>query len=224
MHIRVLIADDHPVFLVGLKGVIRINAEKEGDIAVVGEVANGAELLHAVREFIPDVLLLDINMPPHDVLEQVRRIRALPEQPRILILTATDDEQHVTSLLAAGVAGYMLKDEAPDMIVQAIRAVAQGETWFSQRIAGRVIRATRMPEADPESGGDIPITARESDILRLIACGKTNGEIAEQLVLSKATVQNHVSNIYTKLNIQGRSQAVLYALRHNMVTIEQIFD
>lgn len=223
MSIRVIIADDHHVLRLGVIALLEMEADC--DIEVVGEVASGAALLDAVQSQAPDVLILDVCMPEFDALEHVQHLTSLPEGPKILILTAYDEPAYVTSLIAAGVSGYVLKDEIPSAIVQAIQAVAHEETWFSQKIAGQLIRFARTPAVAPEMALDAPpLTPRESEILELIARGKTNSEIAEHLALSKATVQNHVSNIYAKLSIETRSQAVLYALRNSLVSMEDIAE
>src|SRR5215207_5650516 len=151
MPIRVLIADDHAIVRLGVRKLIELLGG--GEIAVVGEVGDGDSLIEQVEALSPDVLLLDIIMPGLDVLEHTRRVADLPHGPRILMLTNHDRDDYVLPLLAAGISGYLLKDEIPDAIIQAIRAVAKGGTWFSQRIAGQIARSTfaPVPDAEPSS-------------------------------------------------------------------------
>jgi len=223
MPIRVLVADDHAVVRLGVIKLIELLGS--GDIAVVGEVADGDALLDAVAALRPDVLLLDIVMPGLDVVEHARRVAELPGGPRVLMLTNHDRDDYVLPLLAAGISGYLLKDEIPDAIVQAIQAVASGGTWFSQRIAGQIARSTVAPAPDAEPSGSAPtLTPREWEILQHIAQGQSNSDIAEQLSLSKATVQNYVSNIYAKLGIETRAEAMLYAMRNKLVDIKDVLD
>jgi len=223
MPIRVLIADDHAVVRLGVVKLIELLGG--GDIAVVGEVADGDGLLDAVAALTPDVLLLDIVMPGLDAVEHVRQVVDLARGPRVLMLTNHDRDDYVLPLLAAGISGYLLKDEIPDAIVQAIRAVAEGGTWFSQRIAGQIARSTYAPAPDAEQVVSTPtLTPREWEILQHIAQGQSNSDIADQLSLSKATVQNYVSNIYAKLGIDSRAEAMLYAMRNKLVDIKDVLD
>lgn len=221
MPIRVLIADDHAIVRLGVRKLIELLGG--GEIAVVGEVADGDSLLEAVAISSPDVLLLDIVMPGLDAVEHTRRVADLPHGPRVLMLTNHDRDDYVLPLLAAGISGYLLKDEIPDVIVQAIRAVAEGGTWFSQRIAGIIARSTFAPEAEPHSSAPT-LTPREWEILQHLAQGQSNSDIADQLSLSKATVQNYVSNIYAKLGIETRAEAMLYAMRNKLVDIKDVLD
>ena len=223
MPIRVLIADDHAIVRLGVIKLIELLGG--GEIAVVGEVDDGESLLDAVAALSPDVLLLDIVMPGLDVVEHARRVAEMPDGPRVLMLTNHDRDDYVLPLLAAGISGYLLKDEIPDAIVQAIRAVAEGGTWFSQRIAGQIARSTFAPAPDAESVGSAPtLTPREWEILQHLAQGQSNSDIAEQLSLSKATIQNYVSNIYAKLGIETRAEAMLYAMRNKLVNIKDVLD
>jgi len=223
MPIRVLIADDHAIVRLGVIKLIELLGG--GEIAVVGEVADGDGLLDAVAVLAPDVLLLDIVMPGLDAVEHARRVTEMPGHPRVLMLTNHDRDDYVLPLLAAGISGYLLKDEIPDAIVQAIRAVAEGGTWFSQRIAGQIVRSTiaPAPETEPASGAPM-LTPREWEILQHLAQGQSNSDIADQLSLSKATIQNYVSSIYGKLGIETRAEAMLYAMRNKLVDIKDVLD
>jgi DNA-binding NarL/FixJ family response regulator len=223
MPIRILIADDHAVVRLGVIKLIELLGG--GEIIVAGEVGDGDALLDAVMTNAPDVLLLDIVMPGLDVVEHVRRVAELARAPRVLMLTNHDRDDYVLPLLAAGISGYLLKDEIPDAIVQAIHAVASGGTWFSQRIAGVIARSTYAPAPDAEPVPGTPtLTPREWEILQHIAQGQSNSDIAEQLSLSKATVQNYVSNIYAKLGIESRAEAMLYAMRNKLVDIKDVLE
>ena len=158
-------------------------------------------------------------MPGLDPVAATRRQTELRPALRILILTAYDDEAYVTGLLMAGATGYVLKDEALDTLVAAIRTVARGESWLSQRIAGRLARKAIAPARAAE---DEPLTPREREVLRLLALGLSNNEIAEKLFITKRTVQNHVSNIYGKLGLDSRAEAVLYAIRYGIVDVNEV--
>jgi len=179
--IRVLIADDHPVVRAGIKNML----EREPDLRVVGEIGDGTQVEAQTRCQQPDVLVLDVNMPGLDPVAATRRLTEQHPELRILVLTAYDDEAYVTGLLSAGATGYVLKDEALDTLVAAIRAVARGESWLSQRIAGRLARKALARAAEPG-----PLTPREREVLRLLALGLSNDEIAERLVITKRTAQN----------------------------------
>jgi DNA-binding NarL/FixJ family response regulator len=223
MPIRVVIADDHAVVRLGVIKLLELLGG--GEVVVVGEVADGDGLLDAIAALAPDVLLLDIVMPRLDAVEHVRQVVELKGGPRVLMLTNYDRDDYVLPLLAAGISGYLLKDEIPDAIVQAIRAVAEGGTWFSQRIAGKIARSTFAPAQEAEQVSGTPVlTPREWEILQQIAQGKSNSDIADQLSLSKATVQNYVSNIYAKLGIETRTEAMLYAMRNKLVDIKDVLD
>ncbi len=219
MSIRVVVADDHGIVRLGLVKLLELIA----GVVVVGEVDDGAYLLDVVRSAAPDVLLLDIVMPRLDVVAQVRQLAQLEHRPRVLILTGHGSDEFVQPLVAAGISGYLLKDEIPDTIAQAIRTVARGEMWFSQRIAGLIVRSTYAAAPDDEPADSaLGLTPREWEILQQIGQGKNNSDIAEELALSKATVQNYVSNIYTKLGIETRAQAIIYAMRNKLVDLKEM--
>lgn len=163
-------------------------------------------------------------MPGPDVVSRVRQTAQLAISPRVLILSAFEQDEFIQPLLAAGISGYLLKDEIPESIIQAIRAVYDGQTWFSQRIAGLIVRSTLAPQEMEQPVGTEALTPREWEIMQLIGQGKRNSEIADQLALSKPTVQNYVSSIYAKLGVQTRPQAILYAMRHGLVDINEVLD
>jgi NarL family two-component system response regulator LiaR len=216
MNIRVVLADDHPVVRAGIKTML----EKEPDLSVVGEIEEGTQVEALTSHWQPDVLVLDVNMPGLDPVATTRRLKEQYPALYILILTAYDDDAYVTGLLSAGATGYLLKEEALETLVAAIRAVAQGESWLSQRIAGRLARkAVARVEGAADPG---PLTPREHEVLRLLALGLNNDEIAHSLVITRRTVQNHVSNIYGKLGLASRAEAVLYAIRHDVVDVSEV--
>ena len=210
-----MIADDHPVVRAGVISMLR----KEPDIRVVGEINDGGQVERLAIETAPDVLVLDINMPGLDPVGTAHRLAEECPELRILILTAYDDEAYVISLLSAGVAGYLLKEEAPETLMAAIRAVANGGSWLSQRVARQLARKATAP---PDRTEVEPLTHRECEVLRFLAMGLSNADIAEKLVITKRTVQNHVSSIYGKLGLDSRAEAVLYAIRHGLVDIGEI--
>ncbi|MBU2610007.1 MAG: response regulator transcription factor [Chloroflexi bacterium] len=213
--IHILIADDHPIVRVGFKTML----EKEPDLCVVGEIGDGSQVENLTSLQRPDVLVLDVNMPGLAPVDVTRRLKERCPATHILILTAYDDDAYVTGLLSAGATGYLLKEEALDTLVTAIRAVARGELWLSQRVAVRLARKVLTRDTGAELG---PLTPREREVLRLLALGLTNDKISERLVISRRTVQNHVSTIYRKLGLPSRTEAVLYAIRHGIVNVSEV--
>ncbi len=207
--IRVLMADDHPVFRAGMRSLLEI----PDDIVVVGEANDGEEALKLAAELQPDILLLDIEMPGLNGVEVVHHLNREPAAPRILVLSAFDDEAYISNLLAKGVSGYLTKAEAGDVIVDAVRQVAQGEEgWLSRSIRAKVMALHRQRESSPER----LLSGRELDVLRLLAAGQSNKEIAAELNISSSTVKNHISNIYPKLGVHTRVEAVLEVQRHGL--------
>jgi len=217
MPIRVLIADDHPVFMLGLRTLL--HAEPGDEFLVVGQLGDGESLPEAVAAFDADVLLLSSSLCGSKLADELRRVTAAG--PPVLLLASSAGGEPIMELMASGVVAYVLRDEPPDMVRQAVRAASAGETWLSPRVAARALRVLQLGDSTPESV-ELPLTPRENHILRLVAQGKSNSDIADELVLSKATVQNHISSIYAKLHLQSRSQAVIYALRHNLVSVDEI--
>ncbi len=200
--IRVLIADDHPLVRAGLQSSLAA----EPDLLIVGEATNGEETQRLCQDHQPDMLLLDLRMPGPSALETIAFLRQQSPHTRVLMLTAFDDEAHIRGLVEAGVAGYMLKEEAPATVSEAIRAVMQGCTWFSQAVAEKFMRATESPA----------LTPREKEVFRLLAYGKTNRSIAEELCIAEITVRFHLRNIYNKINVSTRAQAVRWAMQHGL--------
>ncbi|MDY6876914.1 MAG: response regulator transcription factor [Chloroflexota bacterium] len=215
--ITVVIVDDHPVVRAGM----RIVLDGAADVTVVAEGASGADALRLVIQHRPDVLVLDVNLPDLNGVEVTRRLRDRGTSTVILILTVYDDSQTVFGLLESGATGYVLKDEALETLVSAVRAAAQGKSWLSPAVARRVVHRAvgQAPESPP-----LPLTPREIEVLRLLAQGLDNRAIARRLVVTKRTVQNHVSNIYGKLGVASRTEAMLYAIRHGLVHVSPLGD
>ncbi len=204
--IRVLIADDHPIVRQGLRTFLDI----QPDVAVVGEAADGASALDLVESLRPDVLLLDLKMPVLDGLSALAEPRLREARgTRVIVLTSVSDREDVGPAMRAGAAGFLYKDVDPDALVQAIRAVHGGQVLLAPEAASAMLSA----EAPPEPGG---LTDRERQVLRLIASGRSNREIARELHVTEKTVKTHVSNVLLKLGVQDRTQAALYAVRHGL--------
>ena len=206
--IRVLLADDHPLVRAGLRATL----DAEPDLAVVGEAADGEETQQRCRELRADVLVLDLNMPGPRPSSTVAFVQEHCPESHVLILTAYDDDAYVRGLLAVGVAGYVLKDEAPDALVDAVRSVAHGGTWFSRP----VVTALTQPESSHGSANPA-LTDRERQLLGLLAQGWDNVRIAGALHLREQTVRNYLSRLYDKLGVQSRSEAIVWARDHDAV-------
>jgi len=213
--IRVLIADDHPIVRKGIRALLAT----EADIEVVGEAADGKEAIEKAERLRPDVVLMDLVMPGMDGIEAIRRITARQPETRILVLTSFAEDEKVFPALKAGALGYLLKDSSPEELVRAIHQVHRGESSLSPAIARKLLQEISRPPARPLSPE--PLTERELEVLRLIARGKSNREIAGELVISEATVRTHVSNILGKLQLASRTQAALYALREGIAELEE---
>jgi DNA-binding NarL/FixJ family response regulator len=207
MTIRVLVADDQSMVRAGFRMLL----SGEQDIEVIAEASNGHEAVDKAARFAPTVVLMDIRMPELDGLEATRRILAADAAARILILTTFDLDEYVYEALRAGASGFVLKDDLPEQLIAAIRTVAGGDALLSPAITKRVIEQfTRIPRPEPPKELD-ELTAREREILRLIAGGLSNAEIAQELYISDTTVKTHVTHILQKLNLRDRVQAVVLA-------------
>ena len=218
--ITVAIIDDHPIVRAGMRTVL----ESTDNIAVVAEGGSGSEALQLVEEYDPDVLVLDINLPDKSGIDVTRQLRSQNSSTAILILTAHDDSQAIFELLEEGAIGYVLKDEALETLANAVRAAASGQSWLSPTIASQVVQRAVKPRTNIEQNAlSSPtgenLTPREHQILRLLAKGLDNTSIAEKLTVTKRTVQNHISNIYGKLGVASRTEAMLYAIRHGLVQV-----
>jgi DNA-binding NarL/FixJ family response regulator len=205
--IRVLVADDQSMVRAGFRMLLG----GEPDIEVVAEASNGLEAVDKAARHTPTVVLMDIRMPELDGLEATRRILAADESARVLILTTFDLDEYVYEALRAGASGFVLKDDPPEQLLDAIRIVARGDALLSPAVTKRVIRQfTRVPQAAPPRRLD-ELTERERDVFRLIARGLSNAEIGRELYISDATVKTHITHILQKLDLRDRVQAVVLA-------------
>jgi DNA-binding NarL/FixJ family response regulator len=214
--IRVLIADDQTLVRAGFRMVV----EARDDLTVVGEAGDGAEAVALAAELHPDVVLMDVRMPAMDGIEATRRITALDAAAHILILTTFDLDQYVYEALRAGAGGFLLKDAPPEELAAAIRAVAAGDSLLApsvtRRLIERFVALPAPPTADPAVLSDL--SAREAEVLRLVARGLSNQQIADELVVSPATVKSHVARLLMKLGLHDRTQAVVLAYETGFVT------
>jgi NarL family two-component system response regulator LiaR len=210
--IRLLIADDHTLVRAGLCALI----STEPGMEVAGEAADGVEVVLKARSLRPDIILLDLVMPRQGGIEAIAEIKAEDPEARILVLTSFADDDKVFPAIKAGALGYLLKDSSPQQLLQAIRDVHRGESALDPAIARKLIRELNQPPDLPRT--EDPLTAREAEVLRLVAQGLSNQEIADRMVVSERTVRTHVSNILEKLHLANRTQAALYAVREGLVS------
>ncbi len=213
-NIRVLIADDHPLIREGLRGLLAA----EPDLELVGEAADGSEAVEKTDQLRPDVILLDLLMPVKSGIEAMIEIKEKDPGARILVLTSFADDEQVFPALRAGALGYLLKDSSPQDLLRAIRSVYRGESSLHPAIARRLVLQFSQPAVD--SSPENPLTQREVEVLKLVAEGLSNQNIADELVVSERTVGKHVGNILEKLHLANRTQAALYALREGLSTLE----
>ncbi len=215
MTIRVIVADDQAMVRAGFGMII----EAQDDMELVGEAADGVEAVALARRVRPDVALMDIRMPTVDGLEATRRIVAGGLATRILILTTFDLDEYVYEGLRAGASGFLLKDASPEQLIAAIHLVAEGEAVLAPTVTRRVVEAfARMPAADDALRGALEsLTAREREVLRLLARGRSNAEIARELFVSEATAKTHVRHVLSKLDLRDRVQAVVFAYESGLV-------
>ncbi|MEV4390482.1 response regulator transcription factor [Nonomuraea sp. NPDC049607] len=206
--IRVLIADDHPVVRQGLRTFLDL----QDDITVVGEAADGAQAVELAGELAPDVLLLDLKMPVLDGLGALERLTG--SATRVVVLTSVSDRSDVGPAMRAGASGFLYKDVDPSALVQAVRAVHNGQVLLAPEAAEAMLSAPVAASA--AAPGPAPLTEREREVLALIAAGRSNREIARSLAVAEKTVKTHVSNVLMKLGVQDRTQAALYAVRHGL--------
>ncbi len=218
MTVRVVLADDQPLVRVGL----RVLAESDGGIDVVGEAGNGAELVELARRTRPDVAVIDIRMPVMDGLEATRRLAQEPSlaDTRVLILTTFEIDEYVFEALRAGASGFLLKDEEPTELLRAIRVVAAGESLLSPSVTRRLVEtfAGRPPAAAPNLGLLKGLTEREREVVALVGAGLDNDSIARRLVMSPATARTHVSRAMGKLGARDRAQLVVFAYETGLVS------
>jgi DNA-binding NarL/FixJ family response regulator len=213
--IRVLLVDDQELVRSGLRRILR---RKDG-FEVVGECSDGSEVPAAVAAYAPDVVVMDLRMRTVDGIEATRRLAAQPDAPPVLALTTFDDDELLSGVLRAGAAGFLLKDSPAEELIRGVRAVATGNALLDPAVTGRVL-ATYRTSAASSAGqvDDDALSARELDVLRLIGRGLSNGEIADELVISEVTVKSHVGRIFTKLDLRDRAAAIVYAFDRGIVT------
>ncbi len=210
--ISVLLADDQGLVRAGFRMILRA----EPDIEVVGEAADGREAVEQARELKPDVVLMDIRMPGMDGIEATRRVTALDPPARVLVLTTFDLDEYVYESLRAGASAFLLKDAPEQQLVAAVRVVADGGSLFSPSVTRRLIEQF-APPAPPASAELAELTAREQEVLRLVARGRSNAEIASELVVSEHTAKTHVASILQKLELRNRTQVVVLAYESGLV-------
>lgn len=210
--ITVLIIDDHQLVREGIRNFL----QRQSDITVVGEAGSGQEGLRLVGELVPDVVLMDLVMPEMDGIETTRRLKRISPDSQVIVLTSFDDDQHILPAIRAGALSYILKDVGTAALADAVRKAARGEVTMTPQVAARVMRELRQG-GQPSTQASADLSEREVEVLRLIAEGRSNTEIAERLVISEHTVKRHVSNILSKLHLADRTQAAVYAWREGMV-------
>jgi DNA-binding NarL/FixJ family response regulator len=212
--LRVLLVDDHDLFRTGLRNLL----EEQGGLSVLGEAANGADAVRLVRELAPDVVVMDLNMPEMSGVEATRHIATLSPLTRVIVLTISDEDADVMDAIVAGACGYLLKDASIDDVVTGIRSAAVGASLISPTIASKVLQRVRSSTSDTDMAESIrtELSDRELEVLKLIASGKDNAQIAADLVISPKTVKNHISNILMKLQLHNRIQAAVYAVRSGL--------
>jgi DNA-binding NarL/FixJ family response regulator len=211
--INVLIADDHSLIRQGLKQIL----ELENDIAVVAQASNGSEAVQMAKQHMPDVILMDINMPGTNGLQAIKEIKQDKLACKIIVLTIHEDREYLFKTLQMGAEGYVLKDAEPSVLLEAIRSVYSGKSYIQSNMTMELVKEfNRVTLHEKEKHDDNNLTSREIEVLQLIAEGMINKEIAKQLYISEKTVKNHVSNIFRKLNVSDRTQAAIYAFKHNI--------
>jgi DNA-binding NarL/FixJ family response regulator len=208
--IRIVIADDHPIFRAGLQGLL----SDQADFQVVGEAADGREAIAVVQHATPDVLLVDLQMPQLDGLGAIRQIRELAPNTRILVLTTYDSDGDILRAVEAGATGYLLKDTPREELFRAIRATARGDSVLSPAVASKLVGRARGPV-------ERSLSARELEVLRLVAQGISNKIIGKDLRISEATVKTHLIHIFTKLGVDDRTRAVTVAMERGILRLDK---
>jgi NarL family two-component system response regulator LiaR len=211
--ICILIADDHAIVREGLRALIAT----EPSLELIAEATDGVQAVSKANALRPDVILLDMMMPRMDGVEAITEIKRSWPEARIIILTSFSDDERVFSAIRLGAMGYLLKDSSPQDLLNAIHTVANGEGFLSPAVASKVMREINQPPKLPPTRD--PLTEREVEVLKYVAQGMTNDEIAKELVVSERTVRTHVSNILAKLQLANRTQAALYALKEGLASL-----
>ena len=212
--VSVVVVDDHMLFRGGLRDIL-----EENGLRVIGEASSGVEAVEAVERLAPDVVVMDINMPGISGVEATRRLSTRAPKTRVVVLTISANDSDILDALMAGASGYLLKDASEEELVGGIRAAARGESSISPRIASRLLHHMREQQAGIAAQEEIhaELTDREIEVLRLLAAGKANSEIAGELFISPKTVKNHIASILMKLQMENRIQAAVYAVRSGIV-------
>ncbi len=212
--IRVVLVDDHHIVRRGLKSLLKAFQ----DLEVVGEAASGEEALQKIESWMPDVVVMDLLMPGGmDGIEAIKRMHALLPNTHIVVLTSSIDDAQVVASLRAGAIGYVRKEADPEVLLSSIRAAARGQSLLGPTVAGVLMQELMRGEKH-----SVELTEREQEVLRQLALGRTNHEIAEALIVSDETVKTHVGNILTKLQLAHRTQAVIYALKKGLISLDEI--
>lgn len=217
--LRVLIADDHAL----LREALHRALDDEEDMGVIAEAGDGEEAIKLASELKPDVVVMDIVMPKLSGIEATKRIKQIAPNIAILVLTAYDDDEYVLGLLDAGAAGYLLKSVRGRDLSGAIRAIKSGESVLHPNIIAKLLKRAMTAPVEEQKSQELP-SARESEILKLVALGMSNKEIAEKLFLSERTIKAHLTNIFNKLNVASRSEAIVQGLKWGLVTLEGTID
>jgi DNA-binding NarL/FixJ family response regulator len=212
--LRVLLVDDHDLFRSGL-----VNLLSEHGLHVVGEAENGDVALRLVRELAPDVVIMDLNMPGQSGVDVIRQMTSIAPLTRVVVLTISADDSDVINAVMGGACGYLLKDSSVDQLIAGIRSAAAGESLISPQIAAKMLQMLRAQRSSVDAAETIraELSEREIEVLKLIASGNDNAEIARALFISPKTVKNHISNILMKLQMENRIQAAVYAVRSGIV-------
>lgn len=211
--IRILLADDHPIFRDGVRRLL----EQEDSVTIVGEASNGNECVSMLSKLKPDILLLDLRMPDKDGLAVLEEVNFDSIGTRVIVLTATEDDNDVVRAMRLGARGVVLKQSATDLLLKSILKVQSGEIWLDNRMTAEVMRAfSKSSEAGPRREKPL-LSDREREIVQLVAQGFRNREIGEKLFISEQTVKNHLHNIFDKLGVSDRLELALYALHHKII-------
>jgi len=210
--IKVVICDDQAIIRDGLEMLLKL----EKEIEVLGQAQDGAEAVEVVTKAQPDLVLMDLKMPGMNGIEATRQIRTNYPQIKVLVLTTYDDDEWVFDAIRAGASGYLLKDTPREEVIKAIRGTALGKTFVDPAVAGKLLQQVVGKQVQPATLITDKLTDREADVLRLLARGFTNADIAERLHLSEGTVRNHVSAIFAKLEVSDRTQAAVIAIQHGL--------
>ncbi len=224
--IRILIVDDHPLFRQG----VRFALEAEPDIDVVGEAADGEQALEMAAQLSPDVVLSDVNLPGPDGVEITRALKGALPNTSVILMTAYDDEEQLFNAIRVGAAAYFLKDLGPTELMEGIRRVSRGEYLINESVLSKPMVASKVLQQFNDLAADdkeveplfIPLSNREIEVLEQIARGNSNKEIARALKISDQTVKNHITSILRKLAVNDRTQAVVYAIRHGWIKMEEL--